>query len=72
LGYALMYGRCINCKNVFTFNPLRVPSVRIKNQREPVCSPCMVKVNTHRKNNGQKPFHIHSDAYDSVDENELP
>jgi len=71
MGYALGMGTCIACKNVFAFNPLRVPSVRVKGVTEPVCRRCIELANPQRRAMGLKEFTIQPDAYDPVDENEL-
>lgn len=42
MGYAFMMGQCFSCRQVFTFNPVRVPSVRDKNgEKQPICKDCI-------------------------------
>jgi hypothetical protein len=72
MGYVFCYGRCCNCGGLFTFNPMKVPSVQVRGQKEPVCRSCMERANAHRKAAGVEPHFIHPDAYEACDENELP
>lgn len=73
MGYALAMGHCMVCQQVFAFNPVKVPSFRDERQeRQPVCRHCITHINTLRVANGVGAFVIPEDAYDPVDENELP
>ena len=65
-------GICIGCKQTFTFNPVRVPSVIINGTREPFCGPCVARANPVRIANGLDPIVPLRDAYESCDEMELP
>lgn len=72
MGYALVIGPCIGCKQLFAFNPLRVPSCSaITGQREPICRDCVARVNPRRIENGLAPIVPAPDAYESVEESEL-
>jgi hypothetical protein len=71
MGYALAMGACIGCGNVFSFNPLRVPSVTINGAKEPICRACVERVNPMRKANGLEPIVPLPDAYDACDEGEI-
>jgi hypothetical protein len=71
MGYALCMGACIGCKRVFSFNPMRVPSITINGSREPICQMCVDRVNPTRVANGLPPIVPHSDAYEACDETEL-
>jgi len=71
MGYALMFGSCINCRKVFGFNPNRVPSIRMNGVREPVCRECIERANPMRKQAGLPEFAIHPDAYEPINEEEL-
>jgi hypothetical protein len=71
MGYALCTGTCIGCHRVFSFNPMRVPSIRIKGNREPICLECVNRVNPKRIANGLEPIVPAPDAYDACDESEL-
>lgn len=48
MGYMLAYGECVNCRRMFSFNPDRVPSVRVNGSREPVCLGCVEAANPER------------------------
>ncbi len=71
MGYALCTGHCAACGRLFMFNPVRVPSVRINGEREPVCETCMRAANVERRRRNLEPFDIPSDAYEACDEAEL-
>lgn len=71
MGYAFMVGTCVGCGRIFSFNPLRVPSVRINGVKEPVCRDCAGWINRAREATGLKPFEIPADAYEPVEEYEL-
>jgi hypothetical protein len=72
MGYAFVTSACIGCGNLFSYNPLRVPSIRIKGEREPICRACVERVNPVRIKNGLDPIVPAPDAYDPIDESELP
>jgi hypothetical protein len=71
MGYALCTGTCIGCGRIFSFNPMRVPSIRIKGNREPICQGCVDRINPKRIANGLEPIVPLPDAYDACDESEL-
>jgi len=72
MGYALAMGHCILCEEVFAFNPVCVPSIRVDGERRPVCRPCIeTRVNPYRKEKGLEPVDILPDAYEAVDESAL-
>ncbi len=71
MGFAICTGSCAGCGRVFSFNPVRVPSVRINDVREPVCETCIRAANTERLRMGLEPFHVPDNAYEAVDEAEL-
>jgi hypothetical protein len=71
MGYAFCVGHCIACGRQFTFNPVKVPSVRVEGRREPVCASCVTKANEQRKAAGMEPHFVHPDAYEACNESEL-
>jgi len=71
MGYALMTSECIGCHRIFSYNPVRVPSIRINGSREPVCMSCVERANPQRIANGLEPIVPHHDAYTACDESEL-
>lgn len=66
----LGYGRCVGCGILFAFNPLRVPSIRIEGEREPICLACVRKANPRRAKNGLAPIVPLPGAYEA--EPEMP
>jgi len=71
MGYVTCMGRCAVCGGLMSFNPVRVPSITIKGNREPVCQSCMARINALRKEKGLEEFPVLPDAYEACDENEL-
>jgi len=62
--YVLCVGACINCGVLITFNPNRVPSIRINGVREPLCAGCFARWNQiHRTGQGLESLPLHPDAY---------
>lgn len=70
-GYAFAWGSCIGCGQVFGFNPVRVPSITMDGQREPICRACVERANPRRIANGLDPIVPAPDAYEPVAESEL-
>jgi hypothetical protein len=71
-GYAIAMSRCIGCGQMFSYNPLRVPSLTMQGSREPICAGCVERVNPQRIANGLPPIVPLPGAYDPVAESELP
>lgn len=71
MGYAFVMGNCIVCRSLFIFNPVRVPSVVLAGQREPVCRACVERANPLRVAKGMPAIAILPDAYEPCDEQEL-
>uniref|UniRef100_A0A6M3X6H8 Uncharacterized protein n=1 Tax=viral metagenome TaxID=1070528 RepID=A0A6M3X6H8_9ZZZZ len=71
MGYALMFGKCCACGGLTSFNPVKVPSVRINGTKEPVCKFCIEDANKKRKEMGLETFNVPEDAYEPCNEMEL-
>ncbi len=72
MGYALVLGQCFSCQQPFSFNPVRVPSIRDnKGERQPVCKVCIDRANPQRIANGLPPITYSADAYTYCDEGEF-
>lgn len=71
MGYALATSHCFGCNRLFTYNPMRVPSINIRGSREPVCLACVEAANPKRIANGLAPIVPAPDAYEACDESEL-
>jgi hypothetical protein len=72
MGYVSAMSPCIGCGNVFSYNPMRVPSCSaVTGKREPICARCVERVNPIRIKNGLEPIVPHPDAYEACHENEL-
>lgn len=71
-GYILAHSACLTCGRVFSYNPHRVPSsAAVTGEREPICKPCIDKINATRIERGDAPFPIHPAAYEPLPETEL-
>lgn len=71
MGYVLAHGNCIGCGTVFSFNPMRVPSVTVRQTREPICQGCVERTNPMRIANGLDPIVPLPGAYEACEESEL-
>ncbi len=71
MGYVFATSACFGCGRLFTYNPVRVPSIRVKGVREPICRACIDASNPKRIANGLAPVVPHPDAYDICNEEEL-
>ena len=72
MGYITCMGHCVICRQVFTFSPTKVPSVRVRGELEPVCEHCMAHANWLRAERGQEPLPILPGAYGPDEEWDLP
>lgn len=72
MGYAIAFSACIGCRRTFGYNPLRVPSLMWQGSREPICRACVDRVNPSRIANGLEPIVPAPDAYEPVNESEMP
>jgi len=68
MGYAIMFGCCCACGTMISFNPSKVPSLRINGKREPLCEGCANKWNALHPEQARP---IQEGAYEPCDENEL-
>lgn len=73
-GVVLALVQCLCCRATFACNPVRVPSKDLGDGqgRQPICRACMDLINRKRVEQGLAPFPIAPDAYEAVDEGELP
>jgi len=71
MGYAQVFSPCFQCEKIFSYNPHRVPSVKIEGKREPICRNCVEEANPLRIINGLPPIEINPDAYEPIHESEL-
>ena len=71
MGYAQVFGSCVGCGKTFAYNPHRVPSIKVKGIREPLCRNCVEEVNPLRLKKGLPKIYIHPEAYEPIHESEL-
>jgi hypothetical protein len=69
--YALCHSACFVCGQIFSYNPMRVPSVRIDGVRQPICRACVERANPRRIASGLAPIDPLPDAYEPCAEEEL-
>lgn len=72
-GYAFATAACFGCGRMFSFNPVRVPSIRDPKtgEKEPVCLHCIERANPRRIANGLPPIVPHPEAYEPCSEEEM-
>lgn len=71
MGYALCTSECFGCHRLFSYNPLRVPSVPYQGTKHPICLECVKRANPLRVANGLPEIVPLPDAYEACDEREL-
>ena len=71
MGYAFCMGTCLICGSAFTFNPVKVPSLKVDGIKEPICRNCIEKANKLKAEKGIPLFEIPKDAYEACNEAEL-
>jgi hypothetical protein len=72
MGYVMVTGPCIRCRQPFSYNPHHVPSTSaVTGTREPFCRDCFGWLNAMRKERGLDPFPLHPEAYEPLPEEEL-
>lgn len=72
MGYCFVIGQCCGCHATITFNPVRVPSLRVNGSKEPLCPGCFARWNEiHRTSKGLEPIEAHPDAWEACHESEL-
>lgn len=71
MGYVFATSPCVGCGRIFSYNPMRVPSIAIKGSREPICRDCVERANPQRVANGLEPIKPFPDAYEACEESEL-
>ena len=71
MGYVFAHSICFGCKQVFSYNPMKVPSIPIDGEREPICQACVDRINPERIKNGLPPIVPAPDAYEPCNETEL-
>lgn len=71
MGYVHVLSGCYRCKRPFTYNPSRVPSVRVDGVRQPVCLACVEAVNPIRVARGLAPIVPLDGAYEAADERDV-
>lgn len=70
-GWCFAFSACAACHVPFSYNPIKVPSVRINGFREPLCRGCVEGWNERRVAAGMSPWPIDEDAYEPIREEEL-
>jgi hypothetical protein len=68
MGYLSLLATCVACRQPFTCNPYRVPSIPIEGVRQPVCRSCIEAANRRRAALGNEPIAVLPGAYDPADE----
>jgi len=67
MDFMFIVSECVACERIISYNPERVPSLRINGSREPLCRLCFIRWNQeHRISKGLEPVFLHPDAYAPV------
>ena len=69
--YALAWSPCVVCKELFGYNPNRVPSITIKGVKQGICRKCIEMANEVFREKNEPEFEIHPDAYGPIKAEEL-
>lgn len=64
MGYMIALGNCFGCGALMSFNPDRVPSIRVRGVRQPICKLCVERANPDREKNGLAPIVPMPGAYE--------
>lgn len=74
MGYCTCISACFGCGRIFSYNPLRVPSIRDLETglQEPLCLECVTWANPRRIAKDLEPIVPAPDAYEACAEEELP
>jgi hypothetical protein len=60
----LGFGACIGCGRTFSFNPDLVPSSSaVTGEREPICAPCLERINARKRELGLPEWTAPAGAY---------
>jgi len=70
-GWAIATSACQGCSRIFSYNPHKVPSIRVEGVRQPICRDCVERANPQRIANGLDPIEIHPEAYEPIREEDL-
>jgi len=71
MGYVLAMSECFCCKQVFGYNPNKVPSIRVQGVRQPICKSCIEQANPLRKQHGLPELIPLPGAYEAEDEDAI-
>jgi hypothetical protein len=71
MGFVSCLGTCFGCNRPFSYNPVKVPSIRVDGVKHAVCGDCMARRNEVRVEAGLKPDPIDPEAYTACDESEV-
>ena len=69
--FVFITGPCLTCKNIFSYHPNKVPSVRVNGVREAVCKTCIDAANIKRREIGMTDLTYADDAYEGCPEAEV-
>jgi hypothetical protein len=56
-------GVCASCTAMFSFDPSLVPTIKVKDIRQPLCQSCVEEINDRRKLVHTLPIPIPAGAY---------
>lgn len=71
MGFVQAYSPCAACGIAFFYNPMRVPSIVVNGERQPICRQCIDRINPVRLAKGLPPLEPLAGAYDAAEESEM-
>jgi hypothetical protein len=71
MGYVSVTSICFFCKRIFMFHPNKVPSIRDRGTRRPVCFTCLGKINAQLRAKAEPEIVPHPLAYVGCPEEEV-
>lgn len=71
-GYVFAMGPCLGCNRLFSFNPMKVPSMMFDGHRQPLCRECFAYVNRRRIAVRLPKLVAQPGAYEPMPEEEMP
>jgi len=69
MSFMICTSHCAGCGELISYNPNRVPSIRVNGEKEALCLECATRVNQNRVKEGKDACFIHPDAYEAEEVN---
>ena len=67
MSYMTCTSHCVGCGELISYNPSRVPSIRVNGEKQALCLECATKINQNRIKAGMDACFIPPDAYEPLE-----